>query len=359
VSGAWDARGFSQEVDAVIAPLADQPEALAAFFDRLGTTVLERAKLAVDVFRPAQAGAALAVSLLPHVRHQAVGRQARLLQIAAGTVLIAAGKELASHLKRERYALLGSSNGGLSELFYLPLRVANVLGWTGAAPLMFDATDPRRTEAEAIFAQLLSLILEHYSRSVTTMSDAQASCWTVALSTATLLGLTDEAEQLAGLLYNSLIGCKGKIARGDIPAHKVLDYLIARQRADFAPVLDLVERPDETTAVLLKAAPLLDLQEVFDRCLWELDGHAFSAYLNCDFTQFGAETMNGGENLVWTVGHNIFRVGDLVANWPATTPRPHDNVTFAGAVLASLLYPDRTPWFLLEESAKAVGEGGS
>jgi hypothetical protein len=346
VSGVWDARAFSQVVDAVIAPLVEQPEAMAAFFDRLGITVLERAQLAEDVFRPAQAGAALAVALLPHVGHEAVARQAQLLQIAVGTALVAAGKELADHLERERFALLASRGGGLSDLFYLPLRIA--------APLMFDADDPRHAEAETIFARLLFQILQLYAGSVIAMSDAQASCWAVALSRAALLGLTEEAEQLAGLLYNSLIACKGEVARADIPADKVLDYLIARQRGDFASVFELVERPDETTAVLLKAAALFGLDEVFDLALWELDGHVFLAYLNGDFAQFGAETMSGGENLVWTIGHNIFRVSDLVANWPSAAPRPSDNVTAAGAVLASLLYPDRTPWFLLEEISNAA-----
>jgi Caspase domain len=353
VSGDWNARDFSRVVDSIIAALAEQPEALAAFFDRLGTTVLERAKLSEDVFRPAQAGAALAVSLLPHVSQDAVARQARRLQAAVGAAIVAAGRELSDHLERERFALLASRGGGLSELFYLPLRVASVLGWTGAAPKMFDDADPRRAEAQAIFTKLLRQMLEHYCGSVITMSDAQASCWAIALSRAILLSLTDEAEQLIGLLYNSLIACKGRIARGDIPAEKVLDYLLARQRGDFTPVFDLIERPDETTTVLLRAAALLDLDEVFDLALWELDGHVFLAYLNEDFAQFGVEIMNGGNNVVWTVGGNIFRVGDLVANWPATAARPGDDVTAAGAVLASLLYPDRTPWFVLERIRSA------
>jgi hypothetical protein len=133
----------------------------------------------------------------------------------------------------------------------------------------------------------------------------------------------------------------------------VLDYLVARQRGDFTSVLDLVERPDETTSVLLKAAASLDLAEVFDQALWELDGHVFLAYLNDDFAQFGAERMSGGENLVWTVGQNIFRVSDLVASWPTAAPKPGDRIAAAGVVLASLLYPDRTPWFVLEEFANA------
>jgi hypothetical protein len=213
VSGAWDARAFLRVIETVIAPLTEQPEALAAFFDRLGTAMPERAQGAADVFRPAQVGAALAVSLLPYIGQKTVARQARRLQIEIGDALIAAGNELADHLERERFALLGSSGGGLSDLFYLPLRIANILGWAGAAPQMFDADDPRHAEAETIFARLLRQVLQYYTCSVVAMSDAQAPCWAVALSRAAILGLTEEAERLAGLLYNSLIACKGACRR--------------------------------------------------------------------------------------------------------------------------------------------------
>jgi hypothetical protein len=350
-SGAWDSRDFVQIVEAVLARLATTPEALAGFIERLGNAVLERAQLAEDSFRPAQVGATLLVSLLPYLGYEVVARQARMLQISIGAALISAGSELAEHLHRDRYALLAPCGSGLSELFYLPLRVANVLGWIGAAPLMFKPDSPHCAEAEAVFARILRLVLEHYTGSITVMSDAQAPCWAVALSRAAALGLNDEANCLAGLLYNSLINCKGKIARIDIPQDKAIEYLMARRSGNFAQALNLVERPDETTTVLLTAAAMLELDDVFDQDIWELDGHTFAAYLNADFAQFGAEVMSGGENLVWTVGREVFRVGDLIASWPPNSPEPTENIA-AAAVLSSLLYPDRTPWFLLKRKVK-------
>lgn len=355
VSGAWNARSFSQVLSTIVEPIADQPAALGAFFERLGTTVLERAQHAEDVFRPAQAGAALVGCLLPYLSAEPLARQARQLEIATGAALILACKQMINDLARDRFALLAARGGGLSDLFYLPIRIANVLGWAGVMPLLFDADDMRRQEADALFTQILRFILEHYAGSITTMSDAQAPGWAMAISRALVLGLTDAAEQLVGLLFNSLLGCKGNVARGDIPSDKVLDYLVARQRKDFSPVFDLLERPDETTAVLLKAASLLKLEDEFDSSLWEFDGHSFLTYLNEDFAQFGTERMGGGRNLEWTIGGGIFRVGDFAANWP-TVPRPRDHVTSAGAILAALLYPDRIPWFILDECA-AVSTG--
>ena len=198
-SGSWDARAFADVVDAVLTPLASMPDALLGFIERLGAAILERAQLAEDAFRPPVVAAALVVCLLPHLDHAAVARQARLLQASVGTAVIAACSDLASDLERDRYALLTRSEG-LADLFYLPLRVANVLGWSGAAPLMFEEDDPRRAEADALFTRSLRLILDHYVTSIVTMSDAQAPCWAVALSRATALGLNDEADLLAGWL---------------------------------------------------------------------------------------------------------------------------------------------------------------
>jgi hypothetical protein len=58
--------------------------------------------------------------------------------------------------------------------------------------------------------------------------------------------------------------------------------------------------------------------------------------------------MQGGVNNLWQIGHDIFRVGDLDTNWPSVTSKGDPTPgLMAGAAMASLLYPDRVPWFLL------------
>lgn len=148
------------------------------------------------------------------------------------------------------------------------------------------------------------------------------------------------------------------MARGDIPLDKVLDYLVARHANDFTQIAELIERPNESLTVLLRSAMLLNLDEVFDQSLWEIDGVNFSAYLCSDFSQFGADLMEGGENLIWTIGTDVFRVTDLISTWPPSPPRPESELKAALAVLASLLYPNRIPWFCLDSlSAKSDAEG--
>ncbi|MDD5389375.1 MAG: caspase family protein [Gallionellaceae bacterium] len=348
VSGNWNPRAFANVVNTVLSPLASTPEVLAGFAERLGAAVLERAELSDDVFRRAQVSSALAVCLLPHLEHEAVVRATRRFVDTTGTALIFAGSHLVADLTVDRYALLAKRGGGLSDLFFLPLRVAKTLGYMAAVPSLFQAGDTRRPEAEALFVTLLKLMLTHYSGSILTISDAQAPYWAVALSRAADLSLTAEADELTGLLFHSFVTCRGQLARWDIPPEKTLEYLLARRANDFTQTADLVERPNESLTVLMKAAALLGLGEVFDESLWKVDGVGFAAYLNADFSQYGEDMMTGGQNLVWTVGHNVFRVDDLVRTWPQPTPRPESDLKEAVAVLASLLYPNRVPWFCLD-----------
>jgi hypothetical protein len=159
--------------------------------------------------------------------------------------------------------------------------------------------------------------------------------------------------RLAGLLYSSLTDCGGQTADGDISPDKVLNYLRMRHSGQFQAEPDLVARPSITTTVLLKAAELFGLEEVFDDDLWRLDWVTLGAYFTNDFEQFGDEHMQGGENNVWQIGHDVFRVKDLDATWPEPAPqRSPAAVLKAGAAMASLLYPDRVAWILLPRRAR-------
>ncbi len=276
-----------------------------------------------------------------------IARHAIDLQRTVGEAINAASSILVESLDQDRYALLGL-RGGLSDLFYLPERIAKVLGWAGLAGMLLPNGSQERARADHLFTHLLRVLLEQYGPSIVAMSDAQAPCWAIALARAAELGLQDDGEHLAGLLYSSLTDCGGDTADVGISPDKVLTYLLMRHSRQFQAEPDLVARPSLTTTVLLKGAKLFGLEEVFDDDLWRLDGVTFGAYFTNNFEQFADEHMQGGENDVWQIGHDVFRVRDLETTWPETategTPAP---ALITGATMASLLYPDRVPWFLL------------
>ncbi|MGP8475138.1 caspase family protein [Burkholderia sp. PR2] len=348
VSDEWHPRSFADVVTRALSPLTSTPDLLAGFLERFGDAVLERAEYSDDVFRKAQVSATLAVCLLPHLQSELPERAITRFLETTGDKLIAAGSKLLDDLTSDRYALLAKRGGGLSELFYLPLRVAKVLGWTAASPGLYKIDDPRRTTADALFSELLQFLLEHYTGSIVTMSDAQAPYWAVALSRAAHLRLDEQADKLAGLLFNSIVNCRGRLARCDIPPESTLDYLLARRENEYSQFSDLIERPNKTLTVLMRIAPTLCLNDVFDHDLWKLDGVPLTAYINPIFSEYGQDMMSSGQNLVWSIGYDIFRVADLSRFWPRSALTPSTDTIAAATILASFLYPDRVPWFCLE-----------
>jgi hypothetical protein len=58
--------------------------------------------------------------------------------------------------------------------------------------------------------------------------------------------------------------------------------------------------------------------------------------------------MEGGENLVWTIGFDVFRTAEFGASWPVTKTVPQSHLVASLVLAASLLYPDRQAWFLFD-----------
>lgn len=354
VSAAWRPRDFAGAAEQVIAPLAADPPALAAFIDRFGQTVRERAETSNDAFRGSEVLATLLVCLLPYLDEATIAQAAQRLLDRTIEAGLAAVDHLVTELDGEPYALLAKHGGGMADLFYLPLRLAKVLGWTATLVLSLDPEDPRRAPASAHFEALLRTAITTYGGSVQAMSDAQASAWLQTGAAGIALGLREEIEALVSLVFNTFVGVGGQIARHDIASDKVLSYLLARQSGDFSRLTGVVEKPNETLVVLLRLAELLALAETLGPLLWRLDGVATATFVTPDYAQFGQDMMRGGSNLEWGVGFDVFRAEDLAASWPRPTPRPASPLQAAAAMFASLLYPDRCAWFCLEEPATTV-----
>lgn len=346
VSGDWSQERFQRLVWSIVQAPNLPPDQIATVIERLASAFLQRAAQCEDPYRSVLVAAILAASLTPHVENPAAHAVAERLTGEVAKALLNANARLISSLSADRFALLSSRNGGLADLYFLPLRVSQVLGWAAAGPYVAHSEE-QRAQALDQMKVLLPLILEHYERSLVALNDSQASAWCICLAQASELGLMDEGERLAGLLFYSLAVSGGRVARGDLSAEDALAYLLAKMSGDYSGIAELIERPMETVTVLLKAARLFDLEEIFDEALWRLDGVSFSAYMPANLALFNDEIMRGGENVVWTIGHDVFRTADFLATWPQMMPAPATAVTKALSVLAALTLPDRQAWFLL------------
>jgi len=344
----WNPRTFTKTVSNAITPLADYPEALGGAIERIAMAMQIRAEKSNDPFRSAEVCATLAVSLLPHIHNKSVQSSAQRLISISLSALISAAQQFLTDVENDRYALLESQGGGISDLFFLPLKISKLLGWIAGAGLLCRISGIANEDADSAFTCALRHILEQYPGSIQTISDAQAPCWALVLTQAIVLGLREEAEQLAGMLFYSLVSCRGQLASRSIPPEETLPYLISRQSKNFDEIQDHVARPIETLTVIMRAAAALDLADIFDESLWKIDGLAFFAFLPATYSQFGWDVIEDGQNLVWTIGQDVFRVKDFVRTWPDKHTRPDVAVEAVLGVFSSLLFPDRVAWFCFD-----------
>ncbi|MBA5983710.1 hypothetical protein HT737_30340 [Pseudomonas sp. MD195_PC81_125] len=256
-----------------------------------------------------------------------------------------------SSLEQNKYCLLPREGGGFVELYQLPLRLSKILGWAGVAFLC--APESHKTKAGQQFADILNKILELYSGSVIALSDAQASHWEVSLAVAKALNLNEQAEQLIGLLFNSIISCEGKLARYDISPDKALSYLLSRECNNFKNNYTLVEKPIETLSVLLRAAKVFELEDILNEDFWQIDGLSFSCYRPDSYINYSSIVMEGGTNEAWQIGFDVFRVEDFIKSWTLSYELS-GSIVYKLSVIGSLLLEDRVPWFCIDYFLESI-----
>ncbi|HEU0099025.1 MAG TPA: caspase family protein [Allosphingosinicella sp.] len=346
----WDARALLDRLDPLLAGLGGDARVAMGLAGRVEEAFAVRAREARDRFREIEVRAACAVALLPRSDDAVV--EARLLTACSrlADMAEAAIGDVVAAIDGYQYALV---TGGLGDLYWLPIRLSKLFGWAGFAAHARRLAGQDGHLAAARLEDLYARIFETYSLSLVSMSDCQAPYILTALTASKHLGFGESGERLLGHMFSSAVGCRGHVARGDLDPAKVLPYLVARALSHDKPNFELVAQPSELVITLLRASQLFDLTDEFDKSLEKLDHLQLNAYLPESYQTFGQEQIAGGLNAVFQIGHDVWRVADLEAAWPGF-PAPVGPGQAMTAILASLLFPDRTPWFLLPTPNQAV-----
>lgn len=124
-------------------------------------------------------------------------------------------------------------------------------------------------------------------------------------------------------------------------------YLMARAARDWSNSEKLVAQPTELLMVLLAFASHFGIGEAFDYQLRALDYVAINAYIPDDWGDFSARVLETGSNHTMQIGHGVFNVDDVTAALKlAKIPFPQNEAEFLACIALSLIFPDRTAWFL-------------
>lgn len=345
----WEPRAFLDSIEPVLATHADCPEDLLSDIERLSSPLVAKAVSGPDVFLPLEIRATVCAALLPYAADPAVAGRL-LAEVRAISAGIRGGIRLAiDAIREEPYALL-RGRGGLANLFLLPIRLSKLIGWAGAAwhidtILGREAEFPRED-----FLALMDLLVEQYSLSMNAMSESQAPALALGLTAAHALGAHAAGELVLSSTFASLADCRARIADTTLDPERILPYLMARMSDDYSEVRDDLAQPTELLTVLLLLAPLYGLEEVFDADLSTFDHVTINAFVADDYQAFGLSRIDDGENDAFMIGHGVWTVQDLLRHWPEHAfAAPTSPAVGCAAILASLLFPDRVPWFVFPE----------
>lgn len=343
----WEPRVFLDHLKPLLISLKNEPIIQLNLLQRVSESCGVRARDSNDRFREIEVRATCAVALLPFSDDPDITKVLGAQCIEIADLVEQAIGDVINAVEGYEYSLV---LGGLSDLYYLPIRLSKLLGWAGFTVHTRHFMGLETESAASKLSSLLERIFETYSLSLVSMSDCQAPHILSAMTACAKVGLLEAGERVLGHMFASSIDCGGKVARGDLDASKVLDYLITRQRSPEQLPMESVAQPTELVLTLLRLSRLFDLADEFDTSLSSLDHLPLNAYLPDNYQHFGEDYISSGINAVFAIGHDFWTIEELETAWPSF-PSPSSPQVAMTSLLASLLFPDRSPWFLLQETS--------
>ncbi|AUG07916.1 caspase family protein [Pseudomonas sp. S09G 359] len=243
---------------------------------------------------------------------------------------------------------------GIPDLFYLPQRISRILGWAGAAVHLARELGISDAPLKEALEQLSVFLMEHYASVCAGMSEDEAPYWASFLTAINTDDLNGFGELVVSTLISALVEHEGRLARPLLPAKNVCAYLKARADKDSAALKPFCNSPSETLALVFLISERHSLEEELDYNLLSLDHVHLNIFIPQSYLEFSQPFVPNGINHVFQIGHKVWAVADVVERWKtACIPQMENDTslrhatTRIGALCASLIFPDRVPWFLL------------
>jgi hypothetical protein len=259
---------------------------------------------------------------------------------------------LNASLKNDVYSLLSS---GFAELYYLPIRISKILGWIGVAVHIAD-TNGTALDIGPI-KDLVQKIIGEYSRSVFSVSDTQTPYLASFISSGLKMNLIEEAETITALMFNSFLEVEGRIAATSMSADEIVKYVMSTEVAASKTSENMnLAKPSELLALFFVLYRNFGMDDELDRCLEGLDHNHFNIYVPENYHHFADELMRGGQNYSFQIGHGVWKLADFQNRWleiDSHLDRASSSMSDAtklGAIISSMIKPDRVPWFLFKST---------
>jgi hypothetical protein len=353
----FDAERFLDVVQPICASLEEEPAAAAAFIVGLAATFGPRIAATGDHFDVARFQSACAVALLPMAVSSTYCADA-IMQLSKGVVasICRGADQLLADLNNNTYELL-SNNGGAADFYFLPLRLMSILGWLGAAVHIQTISGESTALIRPKASDLVRFIMAYYSNSIVPISDEMTPFFVSFAAAADTLGCEEELEAISGLLLSILHQRGGRVAEPRLNGEDALRYLfgVAERRDD--DIRNISANPTSLLPAVLLIMDRSGLADIANGAMKGFDHVNINIFVPTEFTEFGENQIQDGTNFTLNIGHTVFSVGDILAEWTKIEVLLRTDALLASpavrisSVLSSLLRPDRVAWFLIAGQA--------
>lgn len=266
-----------------------------------------------------------------------------------------ASKSVLNTIEENQFSLL-SEHSGLADLYYLPIRILKILGWVGAGQYIANILRKESPDELQVKQKLVRAILEKYTCSIVAVSDEQTCNLVAFLFVAKSMGLSEEAEQIFGLLCNTFLNHSGIISNALLSGSDAYRFIKGRANKEKTDIEELISSPTEFLSALMLASVVLELEDVVDDFIEDLDHFSANLFVPDGYTSFADERIDNGVNYTFTIGHGVWCVKDFMDTWAVvcgqidSDPSTKVAATQIAAICAALIQPDRTPWFIFNKN---------
>jgi hypothetical protein len=350
-------RSLRRTLMALITDLKDDKASVAKVLRGLATSLRASAVKSADTFAESIVLFTCAEPFLTQLDDPASAQTAQQLLDEAAQAQSDARRWLLKELQNDRFALLADGNG-LADLYFLPLRLSQTLGWLAVAievERLSGRADPT-TDREV--AEVARLILEHYPLSLTPRSDTQAPFIFAFMEAARRRDWTTLAEQFIGCYFAGFLDVRGAIAKPDISDEDAFVFTLGLSQGAEQVEHRLRANPTQLLSVLLIFGSQLKMDDDWDPDLSELDHEAGYLFVPVEYADFGATDIALGSNFIFQIGRDVFTIADFSALVRAkigpvvqTATKDLSPLASSLALVASCLQPDRVPLHLLDLSS--------
>lgn len=345
----WSARNFYKIIDSIIIAESIEDQSVKEFLRNISEAFAVQAQRNTDSLIASEVYAVCSLLVWKHRGDSDVlklysGELYRLsLEVARQNINIIVDK--LGHNKNH----LISQGGGGGDFYYLPIRVSKLLGWAVAIDLI-----SHDESKEGMLCKVFGVVYEHYSLSMIAMNEIQTPYTAIACHAFLSNNDAERAEQLISPYLNSIAEEKGLIAHSSINGDQAFHYLAEKYSKALSRGSDIVAQPSEFIAVCLVISAILKMEPVMDEFMSDLDHAWVNFYLPDDYTNFGDERLEHGSNSTLRIGTDIWTVSDFIKIWPeGLVNNPTSKQEYAITIMASILFPDRTPWHIFSDEIRS------